>query len=395
VSEPDTGVSTNIEDQLSDLLDDSAFREIDGRFRRFNFFEAVGAVRNELRHSNFLAYLLSPARPHSLGTDILERLLRALLSKLPQSSRPIGILDIITGDLDTAIIERERDYIDILIEIRALNFVVLIENKVGATVTENQLSGYKATIQNKYKGWRQLFVLLNPDGSRPQDYDDEQYLIFSYYELAEILSKYLNERRHSLSSEITLILGNYVDALRRYVVVDTKLQEKARLLYSKHKEAFDFIFTNLPQPDDMLEPLNALIKANPNLAPDNPSPRRVRFAPKEWKKYKSLNSCSPAKWTKSERSLLFEIQAHRASPRINVNLILGPGPEAFRQFVFSEASKNPSIFIGMTKPLGRETSTIYVRDLLSEGATQNLDEVEKLAELKQRGFVSRMRTLKP
>ena len=207
MSKPDTGVSTNIEDQLSDLLDDSAFREIDGQFRRFNFFEAVGAVRNELRHSNFLAYLLSPARPHSLGTDILERLLRALLSKLPQSSRPIGILDIITGDLDTAIIEREREYIDILVEIRALNFVVLIENKIGATVTENQLSGYKATVQNKYKGWRQLFVLLNPDGSRPQDYDDEQYLIFSYYELVEILKKYLDERRHSLSSEITLIFG--------------------------------------------------------------------------------------------------------------------------------------------------------------------------------------------
>jgi hypothetical protein len=169
-----TAAKKNIEDQLSDLLDDSAFRDIDARFRRFNLFEAVGAVRNELRHSNFLAYLLSPGRPHALGSEILERFLRALISRLPHSARPISILDIIVRDLDTAIIERERDNIDILIEITALNFVVVIENKVGAAVTEDQLSGYKAIIKSKYRNWHHLFVLLNPDGSRPQDYDDKR-----------------------------------------------------------------------------------------------------------------------------------------------------------------------------------------------------------------------------
>lgn len=83
-----TNAKENIEDQLSDLLDDGAFREIDARFRRFNLFEAVGAVRSELRHSNFLAYLLSPGRPHALGSEILERFLRALLSKLPMPTAP-------------------------------------------------------------------------------------------------------------------------------------------------------------------------------------------------------------------------------------------------------------------------------------------------------------------
>jgi PD-(D/E)XK nuclease superfamily protein len=148
-----TDYRENIEDQISDLLDDPLFREIGARFRRFNLFEAVGAVRNELRHSNFLAYLLSPSRPHALGTEFLEQLLRAVISKLPNKIRPVGILEIIVGDLDTAFVERERDNIDILIEIKALRLVVVIENKVGAAVAPGQLSGYKRTIREKYKDW--------------------------------------------------------------------------------------------------------------------------------------------------------------------------------------------------------------------------------------------------
>ena len=162
---------------------------------------------------------------------------------------------------------------------------------------------------------------------------------------------------------------------------DTKLEEKARFIYSKHKEAFDYIFDNRPLPDELLKPLDELIRANPSLSIDLPSPRRVRFAPVEWKQYKELNSCSPTKWTKSERGLLFELQAHRASPRININLMLGPGDESFRKFIFSEATKDPALFMGMTKPLGRETSTIYLRELLSDSVAQNLDEEERATEI--------------
>jgi hypothetical protein len=179
-----------------------------------------------------------------------------------------------------------------------------------------------------------------------------------------------------------LILSNYVDALRRHVVDDTKLQEKARLLYSKHKDALDFIFDNRPQPDDFLEPLNELIKANPSFVLDYPSPRRVRFALAAWKQHRPLNSCSPEKWTKSGRNLLFELQAHRSSPRINVNLILGPGQDTFRRLVFSKASRNSAVFMGLTKPLGRDTSTIYMRDLLSATAARSMDERTKSAELR-------------
>jgi hypothetical protein len=125
------GELVDTEDQLSDLLDDPEFQAIGQRFGRFNLFEAIGGVRRELADSNFLTFLLSPNRPHGLGTEPLRRLLRCFVEALPKEKRPLRALDIVTGDLDDAVISRERDNIDLLIELRELRLVVCIENKVG------------------------------------------------------------------------------------------------------------------------------------------------------------------------------------------------------------------------------------------------------------------------
>lgn len=56
----------DIDEQLSELIEDPDFLRIGDRFGGFNLFEAMGAVTGELRHSNLLAFLLSPNRPHGL-----------------------------------------------------------------------------------------------------------------------------------------------------------------------------------------------------------------------------------------------------------------------------------------------------------------------------------------
>lgn len=78
-----------MEGQLSGLFDDTDFLEVHRRMSPFNLFEAVGAIRGELRHSNFLGYLLSPSRPHGLGARPLAAFLRRVLSRTPPLKRPI------------------------------------------------------------------------------------------------------------------------------------------------------------------------------------------------------------------------------------------------------------------------------------------------------------------
>jgi hypothetical protein len=137
----------------------------------------------------------------------------------------------------------------------------------------------------------------------------------------------------------------------------------------------------MPQPDELLEPLDNVIKADPIFVPDRASPRRIRFALSEWQELPELNSSPPEKWTRSKRNLLFELQAHRSSQRINIHLILGPSEDAFRKYIFSEACKLPSIFLNPTKPLGKDTSAIYARDLLSDGSASKMSDEAKAAEL--------------
>jgi hypothetical protein len=192
-----------------------------------------------------------------------------------------------------------------------------------------------------------------------------------------LLDKYLIERDSSLSADISLILRDYVNALRRFIVEDTELKEIARQLYFRHKDAFDFIFQVRPQPGDLVEPLRALVEISPEFVVDRPGPGRYRFVPVEWGKIKELNSCPADQWTRTGRNLLFTIRTHKSSDRVNVALALGPSDPEFREHMYDWANKYNDIFTGLTKPLGQHTSTIYTHDLLSAGIAESLDDEEK------------------
>lgn len=85
---PADGDTDILETCLNDLVDDADFHDLDERLGRFNLFEAMGGVRAELRHSNFLAFLFSPSRAHGLGALVLEKTVRAILASTPAALGP-------------------------------------------------------------------------------------------------------------------------------------------------------------------------------------------------------------------------------------------------------------------------------------------------------------------
>ena len=48
--------------------------------KRPNIFKALGAQHYELRHSNFLSWLLNPNENHGIGTIFLTKFLRDILT---------------------------------------------------------------------------------------------------------------------------------------------------------------------------------------------------------------------------------------------------------------------------------------------------------------------------
>lgn len=221
---------TDIEDCLANLMDDRDFHRIDQQLSRFNLFEAVGAVRGELRHSNFLSFLLSPARAHGLGSAFLLQFIRAAVAKQDRAQRDVRGIELIVADLDSAVIYRERENIDLLIEINQLKLVVVVENKIGASVGDGQLVRYKEMVKARYPGFRYLFILLTPEGLEP---DDADYVPLSYAEIGDLVDAAIEH--DEVGADVSLILRHYVQMLRRHIVPDNQLASLARQLMSVTK----------------------------------------------------------------------------------------------------------------------------------------------------------------
>lgn len=345
---------------------------------RFNIFEAIGAVRGELYHSNFLAYLISPARSHGYGARPLQDLLRAILAKFSREQRPISPLELILADLDGAVVRREWQNIDILVEIKALKLILLIENKVGAAVGRGQLSGYRKIIANHYDGWKQIFVLLSPDARKP---DDPKYIALGYTELANLIEAISLDDVEITKSDAGIALRHYASMLRRHIVPDERLIELARQVYERHKEALDFIIENRPNADILLDPLRAILDGAAVINRIVDSTNILRFAPTAWGDIASLNVGSPNKWTRSGHTMLFEIKfssGARASDRVIVQLIIGPAPAGVRIKYYNYAKERSDIFRGLVKPMGEHWSSIYIREILSKVESEHMTYLEKV-----------------
>ena len=95
------------------LIGNPLLDELEVRIAEFNIFEAMGAVRQELRHSDFLAFLLNPSEKHKLDDHFLKQFLIEVLKAA--ENPPITPITIKITDFSNAVVEREAQYIDILI----------------------------------------------------------------------------------------------------------------------------------------------------------------------------------------------------------------------------------------------------------------------------------------
>ncbi|MEY9828908.1 hypothetical protein ABIA25_000723 [Sinorhizobium fredii] len=350
-----------LEQKLGVLFDDPDFNMVHRRMSPFNIFEAVGAVRAELRHSNFLAYLLSPSRPHGLGAAPLAALICSILSRMPPEERPIMALELIAGDLDDAVVYRERENIDILIELPSINFVVAIENKVGSKAGDGQLQRYDDRLKGLYPTYRRLMVFLTPDATAP---DHDGYVAYDYADVVATLEGLLTNPLEPIPAETQLIINHYIDLVRRHIVQDERLRSLAVKLYERHKEAFEFIFECRPQPNSLLSVARSCVESVTGLAIESSGKNLERFAPDMWDSQLQVIKGDPAKWSKTGRGILFEIKTY-PNGKVNVSLTLGPGDTDIRTNVYQMAAARPQFFRGLAKPMGNQYSTIFSRDLLT------------------------------
>ncbi len=238
---------------------------------RFNVFETIGFVGQEVMHSRFLAFLLDPKQSHGLGDFFLKKMLRKLSESTDRTSLPKAFDSAEDGSLDQTKVQTEVYTGDGRIDILLLNEVgqwaMIIENKVWTAEHSDQLDRYHRFVKESHPGWRVLGLYLTPFGDTPSH---EAYAPFGYAAVCGLLDGILGDREATPSPDVRMAIKHYTQMVRRYMVGDPEVVDLCRSIYRKHQRALDLIYKY--RPDTRAEIRNLLediIRNEPHLEWDS------------------------------------------------------------------------------------------------------------------------------
>lgn len=227
------------EEVLQDfLLDIECLDELNHWTRKFNIFDILKVSKAEIRHSNILAWLLDATENHGLGDAFIKGIIQRIVEN--DEDNRYDIFELLLLDYYSLIVCREWKNIDLLIVSEKEKVVIAIENKVGSHEHDDQLNRYKKITEDEYPDFRRIYIYLTPDGEEPSD--TQNWSILTYADIVEILENI--RERENLLEEVDLLIGNYIDTLRREIVEDERLIQICNKIYQKHRRALDLIYEN-------------------------------------------------------------------------------------------------------------------------------------------------------
>ena len=227
---------TAMDNGIRELLDDKAFKDYAAltKEREFNAFDVLRYSDYEIRHSNVLAWLLTPGETHGVGDTFLRRLGECLRQK--QHSGKLQPLDMAAGfAAEDVRVERERDYVDVMVFFKKEPRVLLVvENKPCRRTPESveQLRGYVEEQCEKHgASYRVQGVLLTASSSGKRKHKD--YLHLSWHEIRRLVASLLKEGCVS-SAEVTAFLRHYIEIVDRNILGQGPSSDSFRRLLKDH-----------------------------------------------------------------------------------------------------------------------------------------------------------------
>jgi len=236
-----------LESKYSSLLLDPNFIKLELLYQKPNIFNALRLAHREIRHSNFLGWLLDPNQTHGLGAKFLKLVLSDIL--LDERAKGVSVTSIGKLKLEKARVFREWKNIDILIKMEDL--VVVFENKIWSGERNHQLKRYKETIDKEFRDSKKVFVFLTPYGLEASM--NEAYVNYSYARIVSILQLITTSYHEAISPSVMVYLNDYIETIKTNFMGNGEVNNLAREVYLNHKELFDFILNHTPNPLNELQ----------------------------------------------------------------------------------------------------------------------------------------------
>lgn len=230
------------------IVDNNDLLQLEELVGRFNIFDALGITHAEIRHSNFLGWLLDPAESHGQGPLFLNAILMDLF-KQAGTDAPLSPIELDGAELRGVDIRREWHNIDLLIQCDEPRFVIAVENKIDAGEHGDQLSRYRKTIEQYFPGWPTLRVFLTPDGDDPSD---KSWCVYSYTDVYRVLSSVRKRHEKAIGKDVLTFLGHYLKLIGSLSMSDPEIEKLCLRIYKNHKRAIDTINENISTPQDEL-----------------------------------------------------------------------------------------------------------------------------------------------
>lgn len=223
--------SVDLKQNLTHLLKDEKLEKINKSVSGFNPFRVLKLEHYEIRHSNFLAWLLNPQESHGLGDVFLKN----FLEKIKENNDTIIPPETINKDNIT--IKREWQNIDILIE--GKGFVCVIENKIYSVENGTQLENYEEIIQNEFPDKTAYFIYLTLNKDTPSD---EKYKNITYSgSILQILEYIITNS--VIEEPVRSFIEQYKDILEYDLQLKDETNNKTISEISKeHKTILDYLY---------------------------------------------------------------------------------------------------------------------------------------------------------
>ncbi|MFQ5502375.1 MAG: PD-(D/E)XK nuclease family protein [Phycisphaerae bacterium] len=224
------------------LVDNNELEALNGRLARFNSFRILRIEQAEIRHSNVLAWLLTPNETHGLGPHFLRRFLSRLLLENEDIDVSLTPSRVELMPFDDVEVRREWRRIDLLAISDSGGWCLLIENKVGSRESKGQLIRYKRVVQEEFPGRDLLPVYLTLDGEDPSKKGTEAgYIPLSYAQILELADRAVEQHGSHIPDDVRVFLDHYRSTLRRLTMQDHELIDLCKTIYGRHREAIDLI----------------------------------------------------------------------------------------------------------------------------------------------------------
>lgn len=339
-------VMSNIIDskQLSELImADDDFMQLSSAQDVYCPFEALKVARTEIRHSNFLADILSPNNTHGFGDIILKKFLEQVLGEVDED---ILALNLHLTDLSNVEIRREWKNIDLFIRLPKAHInedlVFAIEIKVESSESKGQLEKYRNIVNEAYPKAKVFFMFLTPTDHEGPSSDKWKHINFETV-INAIESGLAVAHGHDTAR---IMVESYISMLRRRYVMSQELEELANKIWSKHRSALEFLIEKQPM---RIDPICEAVfseefdqSINKRLAESaselelvvmsvNARSRR-EWKVRQWERFSDLGKAS-------RTPNLLKIELVVLEKIIAIRLVLCPGDKEIRQKIYNLLDK--------------------------------------------------------